>query len=143
MTTYAVRNEYERELAAKAIGHRKIPFTAVFNSGLPRSNDQNRLNRLWMNELESQDDNMTAEEYRGWCKLHIGIPILRNEDEAFCEEYDRVIKPMPYELKLTLMMVPFDFGVTRLMTVKQEMTYLDRVFRHFTEKGFQLTEPKS
>jgi len=142
MSTWAIRSEQDRDNAIRAIKNREIPCTVQINKGAPRSIEQNKLQRLWMNELAEQDDNMTAEEYRGWCKAFIGVPILLHENEAFALEYNRVIKPLSYEAKMTLMMVPFDFGVTRLMSSKQKSTYLDRVFRHFIEKGFKLTEPK-
>ena len=79
--------------------------------GAPRSIEQNKLQRMWMNELEEQGD-MRAEEYRGYCKLHFGIPILRAENEVFCEKYDRLIRPLDYEVKIEYMMAPFDFPVT-------------------------------
>ncbi len=39
------------------------------------------------------------------------------------------------------MQVPFDFGVTRLMSVKQQTAYLDAIHRHFSEQGVVLTDP--
>lgn len=141
MTTYAIRSDQDRDQALRAVKNRQMPCTVQITNGAPRSIEQNKLQRLWLNELAEQDDNMTAEEYRGWCKAHIGIPILVHENEVFREEYNRVIKPLSYELKMRLMMVPFDFGVTRLMTTKQKKDYLDKMHTHFTELGFQLTDP--
>ncbi|RVO30334.1 hypothetical protein CN095_23750, partial [Sinorhizobium meliloti] len=66
----------------------------------------------------------------------------RNENDVFKEEYDRVIMPLPYEHKLKLMMVPFDFGVTRIMTTRQKTAYLDAVHRRFSEQGLVLTNPE-
>lgn len=105
-----------------------------------RSIEQNKLQRKWMLELEAQGD-MTAEEYRGYCKLHFGVPIMRNEDEEFRRAYDRYIRDLPYEHKLAMMMVPLDFPVTRGMSTKQKTVYLDSVYRHFTGEGFVLTVP--
>ena len=106
-----------------------------------RSIEQNKLQRKWMLELESQGD-MTAEEYRGYCKLHFGVPIMRNESEEFRRAYDRYIRDLPYEHKLAMMMVPLDFPCTRMMTTKQKTVYLDTVYRHFTGEGFVLTVPQ-
>ena len=96
-----------------------------------------------MNDIaEQMDDGTTAEEWRGYCKLHHGVAILKAGDEAFAEEYDRIIKPLPYEAKLKLMMEPFDFGITRRMSVKQQTQYLESVQREFAERGIQLTDPE-
>lgn len=105
-----------------------------------RSIEQNKLQRKWCAEAAAQGD-MTAEEYRGYCKLHFGVPILRRDSDAFCEAYDRLIRPKDYEEKLLLMQEPFDLQVTRLMNTKQKTEYLDRVWQHFTGLGFRLTDP--
>lgn len=105
-----------------------------------RSLDQNRLQHKWVNELSLQGD-MRAEDYRAYCKLHIGVPILRNESEEFRSRYDSVVRPLPYETKIELMKVPFDFPVTRLMSKKQKTQYLDAVYQYFSGQGFHLTRP--
>lgn len=141
MARRVVETEYERRMLIKFIEGHKLPMTATVQAIGKRSAQQNRLNRQWMLDIANQLDGWTAEDARGYCKLHFGIPILRNEDEAFCQEYDAVIRPLPYEMKLKLMKVPFDFGVTRLMSVKQQTAYLDEVNRHFSEQGVILTDP--
>jgi len=103
-----------------------------------RTIEQNKLQREWMNQLASQGD-MSAEEYRARTKLHVGVPILRAENEEFMKRYDEVIRPMDYETKIKLMSVPFDFPVTRLMTKKQKKQYLDAMHRYWSEQGFILT----
>lgn len=40
------------------------------------------------------------------------------------------------------MMVPFDFGVTRIMTTRQKTAYLDAVHRNFSEQGLVLSNPE-
>ncbi|MCE8034596.1 hypothetical protein EKK97_13925 [Billgrantia tianxiuensis] len=105
-----------------------------------RSQEQNKLQRKWCKEAAAQGD-MTAEEYRGYCKLHFGVPILRRDSEAFREVYDRLIRPRDYAEKLELMMEPLDFQVTRLMTTAQKGEYLDAMWTHFTGLGFRLTDP--
>ena len=105
-----------------------------------RSTKQNQLQRMWLNELEQQGD-MRAEEYRAYCKLHIGVPILRNECEDFKTKYDAVFRPLDYTTKIELMKIPFDFPVTRLMSKKQKTQYLDAVYQHWTSQGIQLTRP--
>lgn len=138
----SIETEGDRKALLSLIGTRKIPFTITLTDGKRRSLKQNRLQREWMNQISMQMGDRTPEECRAYCKLVIGIPILRSENEAFAEEYDRIIKPIPYEAKLKLMGVPFDFSVTRLMTTKQLTKYLDEVYRHFTAQGCQLTLPE-
>lgn len=112
----------------------------ITEQGDERSDRQNRLQQLWHAEAAQQLGDETAEAKRAYCKLHFGVPILRN-DEAFRARYDRVIKPMDYQTKLALMAEPFDFPVTRLMTVKQKKQFLDAVWDHYTGLGVRLSHP--
>lgn len=137
-----VETEHDRTRLYRWLATRKLPFVINLTEGVKRSDRQNRLNRQWMSDIAKQLG-WEVEYARGYCKLHFGVPILRNDDEAFAAEYDAVIKPLPYEHKIKLMMVPFDFGVTRLMTVKQERQYLDAVQLHFAEQGVILTDPEA
>jgi len=142
MVQRLVKTEYDRDALIRLIRERKLPFTASLTTGKHRSIFQNRLQRLWMNEIAEQLGDRTPEEVRGYCKLTIGVPILRAENEAFREKYDRIIKPLPYEQKVEIMMEPMDWPVTRLMNTYQKTDYLDGVYRHFAEKGLILTIPE-
>lgn len=137
-----VETEQARDMLVKFIMGKKLPITVSIADGKHRTNDQNHLQRKWVLEISSQLGDRTPEEVRGYCKLHFGVPILRNENDAFRAEYDAIIMPLPYEHKLKLMMVPFDFGVTRIMTTRQKTAYLDAVHRHFSEQGVILTNPE-
>ena len=138
-----IRTEQDRRDLINLIKSREFDFTVKILKGIHRTPKQNKLQRKWMLEAEDQLCDMTAEEYRGYCKLHFGVPILRNENEDFCEKYDKHIRPLSYETKIACMMVPLDFPVTRLMDTKQKTTYLDAVFVHFTGLGVKLTVPRS
>jgi hypothetical protein len=81
------------------------------------------------------------ESVRAFLKLHMGVAILREDDEVFREKYDRIVRPHSYEEKLEMMAVPFDFPITRLMSTEQEKRYLDEIQRYFSERGFILTDP--
>jgi len=105
-----------------------------------RSIEQNKLQRLWLNEAQEQGDN-TSEWYRGWCKLQLGVAILINEHEQFAEQWQRLFGHLTWEQKHEMMMVPLDFPVTRIMSTKQKKKYLDHMYDHFTGLGFRLTEP--
>ena len=104
-----------------------------------RSSEQNRMQFQWFRDLEKQGD-QTASQYRGYCKLCIGVPILRQVDEEFREVYDKIIRPLDYPDKLALMVEPIDLPVTSRMDVKTMTRYLDEIVKHFSQEGFQLTD---
>ncbi len=146
MTDRLIEDESNRKLLIRFIEQHSLPFVITITQGRRRSVEQNKLQRLWMNEIAEQkheETGHTAEYWRGYSKLHFGVPILRDESDAFREAYDRVLKPLLYEQKMALMMEPLDMPITRLMTTKQKTDYLDQVFRHFTELGLVLTVPMS
>lgn len=136
-----IETEQARDMLVKFIQGRPLPFTSTLTDGKHRTTDQNKLQRKWMVEIAAQLGDRTPEDVRGYCKLHFGIPILR-ENDAFRKEYDELVRPFPYEAKLKLMKEPFDFGVTRIMTTRQKTAYLDAVHRHFSEQGIVLTNPE-
>ena len=103
--------------------------------------EQNKLQRKWIVEASEQLGDRTPEDVRAWCKLHIGVPIMREGNAEFREKYDRIIKPLPYSVKLECMAEPIDFPVTRQMTTKQKTEYLDGVFKALSEQGVILTMP--
>lgn len=142
MTDRIIETEHDRQMLIRFIERQKLPFTASLTAGKHRTYHQNKLQRKWMTEIAEQVGGWTAEEARAWCKLHIGVPLLRDENEAFRQRYDQVVKPMPYEQKLLMMAEPLDLPVTRIMTTKQKTAYLDTVFRLFSEKGIVLTVPE-
>lgn len=136
-----VETEHDREMLVRFISKKPLPFTSTITDGKHRTTDQNRLQRLWVMEIAQQLGDQTPEEVRGYCKLAFGVPILRAENEAFRASYDMIVKPLPYEMKLKLMMEPFDFGVTRLMTTRQKTKYLDGIHKFYLEQGLILTNP--
>jgi hypothetical protein len=140
MTIRLIKTEQQRELLIKYVQNRRLPFSADISEADIRSNKQNALQHMWLRELEDQGDN-TAEEYRGYCKLHFGVAIMKAESLEWAEKYDRIIKPLDYAKKLEMMIEPMDFPVTRLMSPKGAMQYLDKIYQHFTGLGFCLTDP--
>lgn len=141
MTTRVVQTEADRGLLLKFLGGHPLPFTVSIAKGKRRTVEQNRLQRLWMNEVAEQLGDRTPEEVRAYCKLTLGVPMLRAENEDFCAKYDAVVKPLPYEAKLAIMAEPLDMPVTRLFTTEQHARYLEAIFKHFTEQGIKLTAP--
>lgn len=143
MTSRVIKTETDRTMAARLIAEQKLPFTLDVTRGARRSVEQNRLQRMWMLEISAQLDDRTPEEVRGYCKLHFGVPILRAESQSFCDKYDQFVKPLGYEQKLALMMVPLDLPVTRIMTTEQKIRYLDEIHKHFAAQGVVLTMPEA
>ncbi len=143
MVTRTVKTEVDRALLLRFLKERKLPFTADIVTGRRRSVEQNRLQRLLINEIAEQLGDRTPEEVRGYCKLTMGVPILRAENEEFRAQYDKIVRPLPYSLKLALMMEPLDLPVTRIMNTEQKTRYLDAIYRHFGEQGVVLTVPEA
>jgi hypothetical protein len=139
--TDAIRADHQRTMLIKRIECMTLPFSVSLAKGAPRSIDQNRLQRKWLKEAEEQSD-LTAEEWRGYCKLHFGIAIAK-ENEAYAEKYDRLIRPLPYHTKLEFMMEPLNFPVTSIMSTEQKTRYLNAIFTHLASQGIVLTEPNN
>ena len=143
MTEKIIRTVEELGGIVQFIQDQKLPLTIDVRSTKKRSLDQNRLQRLWMNEISQALGDRTPEEVRGYCKLRFGVPILRESTEAFREKYARILKPLGYAEKLELMMEPIDLPVTRFMNTQQATEYLDRITNHFSEQGIILTLPEA
>lgn len=143
MVTRVIKSEQDLTLLFRFLKVQKRPFTVDITKGAHRSTDQNRLQRLWLNEAAEQLGDQTPEELRGYCKLRFGVPILRAENEGFRERYDAIVRPLSYEQKLALMMEPLDLPVTRLMRTEQKTRYLDAIAQHFAEQGVRLTVPEA
>jgi hypothetical protein len=141
MVDRVIRNDWDFDQAINLMRSRGYPVTVSIRKGAVRTVEQNRLQRMWLNEAAEQLGDQTSEYLRGYCKLTIGVPIMREASEEFRESYDRIIKPHTYEEKIEMMMEPLDFPVTRLMKTKEKAEYLDRLYEHFTGQGVVLTEP--
>ena len=140
MTSRAIKTRWDLDALMKLLAAREYPYTVTVTKGVKRTNEQNRLQRLWLTEIAEQRGE-TVEDVRALCKLQIGVPILRTESDSFREDYDRVFKPLLYPTKIALMKEPFDFPVTRLMTTAQKTKYLDEMFRFWSGQGVVLTQP--
>ncbi len=142
MTTRIIDSPADRTMLLLFLKGKNPPYTITITDGKHRTNEQNKLQRKWISEISEQLGDQTFEEVRGYCKLTIGVPILREQNEDFCETYDRVIKPLSYEHKLQMMMEPIDVPITRIMNTKQKTEYLDGIHRHFSSQGIILTIPE-
>jgi hypothetical protein len=144
MAQRIVEDEFDRDRLLAFIAKQEPPFTVNVSTGGRRSIAQNRLIHLWMGEIAEQLPGSfeSPEHVRGHCKLHYGVPILREVDEHFREVYDKQIKPLPYDLKIACMMEPIALPVTSRMNTKQLSAYLDAVHREFSTQGVELTIPE-
>lgn len=143
LTTRILKTGADRDQFIELLKSYKLPCTVNLTKGQKRSIEQNRLQRLWLREAAEQLADDSIEGYRGFCKLHFGVPILRGENEDFRKIYDQIIRPLSYEDKLKLMQIPLDLPVTRIMATGQKKRYLDDVYEHFTGRGVLLTEPEA
>lgn len=141
MPTRIIENPSDLKMLFRYLEGQRLPVTVRVETGGKRTARQNKLQRRWMQEIAEQLGDVTPEEVRGMCKLHFGVPIMREEDDEFRAKYDAVLKPLPYENKLLMMQEPLDFPITRLMNTRQKTAYLDAIWQHFTAKGIVLTDP--
>jgi hypothetical protein len=139
MVTRAVKNEDDLTLLTTYLKGRKRPFTVEITEGRDRSAEQNRLAFKWYVEISDQTGE-DREDVRARCKLEIGVPILREAHDKFRATYDRLIRPLAYPEKLSLIR-DTELPVTSLMNVEQMSRYMDIVFRRHAEIGVVLTVP--
>lgn len=142
MPTKIIREPAHIDALAAMLRGRKLPLTVTWAQGASRSGSQNRLAQRWFTDIANQLGDQTHEEVRAMCKLHFGVPILREENEAFRVSYDRVFKALPYEEKLQSVR-DFDLPVTRLMTVKQMTAFMETMQRYWVQQGVRLTDPEA
>lgn len=121
--------------------YRDKKFVVVsLRPGKDRTLDQNALWFSLYERIAQMTQIGDVEEARKYCKLHLGVPIVRAEDEEFRASWNRVLLNLPYETKLELMgpcplFGPDGFPVTRLFNRAQGIAYTDRIVAEFSGKG--------
>lgn len=108
--------------------------------GKDRTLDQNALWFAFYKRIAEMTQIGDAADARRYCKLHIGVQILLNEDPEFQQAWYRVMRHLPYEEKLAMMgecklFGPDGFPVTSLFNRAQGVAYTDRILAEFTAKG--------
>ena len=106
-----------------------------------RSEMQNRTVFMWYREIAKAKGDETATDVRAYWKLHYGVPILREDNDDFREDYDQIVRPLSYENKLKIMVEPLDLPVTRIMSVDQMQRYMEEVEKYGYSFGVELTIP--
>ena len=121
--------------------YRDKKFVVVsLRPGKDRTLDQNALWFKFYERIAQMTQIGDVEEARKYCKLHVGVPIMRADDEDFRASWNRVLLNLPYETKLELMgpcplFGPDGFPVTRLFNRAQGILYTDRIVSEFSAKG--------
>jgi len=102
-----------------------------------RSLEQNALSHVWYGEIAKQGKEFSTVEARRFCKLTIGVPIMRAHSKEFRAAWDKLAKArFTYEEKLEVM----DWWpVTSLMKEAQFTEYLTTMQQQFAGKGIHLT----
>ena len=103
-----------------------------------RRDAQNRLAFQWYRDISEQMADNTPEFYRAFCKLYFGVGILKAHDDEFRGKYDEIIRPLPYEKKMALMLPPIEIPVTSRLNIKQMSQYLETLNKYWLEKGVTL-----
>ena len=116
--------------------HKFVKVTARI--GKDRSLDQNSISHAWYEQLARELKEDDALGWKCYSKLHIGVPIMRVEDEEFRSAYDSVLKKLTYEQKLIAMR---HWPVTSIMSKTQLSKYLEMMQDHFRVMGVQLEFP--
>ena len=118
----------------------ELPVTISAVKGVKRTNPQHSTIHMWYAVIAQHLGDSTTEEVRAMCKLEMGVPILRRDDEAFAADYDAAFKPLPYEHKLRLF-ARLDPAITSRMTTSQLTEYMKTMLQRFAEQGFYLPDP--
>lgn len=108
--------------------------------GKDRTLDQNALWFAFYKRIAEMTQIGDAGDARRYCKLHIGVQILLNEDQEFQQAWYRVMRHLTYEEKLAAMggcklFGPDGMPVTSLFNRAQGVAYTDRILAEFTAKG--------
>ena len=121
--------------------YRQHKFVVVsLRPGKDRTLDQNALWFALYQRIAQMTQIGDVEDARRYCKLHFGVPIMRNADADFRDAWNRMFLHLEYEQKLELMGAcaifgPDGFPVTRLFERAQGIAYTDKIVAEFSAKG--------
>jgi len=121
--------------------YRDKKFVVVsMREGKDRTLDQNALWFAMYQRIAQMTQMGDVEDVRRWCKLHLGVPIMRKADVDFFNAWNRSFLHLTYEEKLHLMgpcnlFGPDGFPVTRLFNRAQGIAYTDQIVAEFSAKG--------
>lgn len=142
MPTKVLREPAHVEALARLLAGRKLPMTVTFTQGAARTSLQNALAQRWFTDIARQLGDSTHDDIRAMCKVQIGVPILRAENDAFRQQWDATFGAMPHGAQIDAVKV-LDVPVTRLMTLRQMTAFMDEMQRHWSGIGIRLTDPEA
>ena len=113
--------------------------------GKDRTLDQNALWFAMYQRIAQMTQMGDVEDVRRWCKLHLGVPIMRRSDVDFFNAWNRSFLHLTYEEKLHLMgpcnlFGPDGFPVTRLFDRAQGIAYTDQIVAEFSARGVAFSD---
>lgn len=108
--------------------------------GKDRTLDQNALWFAMYQRIAQMTQIGDVEDARRYCKLHLGVPIMRRASEDFRHAWNVSFLLLTYETKLELMgpcalFGPDGFPVTRLFDRAQGIAYTEKIAEEFTARG--------
>ena len=107
--------------------HKYLRITIAM--GVDRTSQQNRLLHAWFNEIADVRQEQTSFDVKSECKLRFFVPILRAENDDFCDAYDAAIKPLDFPTKLkAISLMP----VTSLCTTSQLSRGMESMQMHYS-----------
>lgn len=126
--------------------YRDKKFVVVsLRPGKDRTLDQNALWFALYQRIAQMTQIGDVEDARKYCKLHFGVPIMRNADADFRNGWNLMFLHLDYETKIELMgpcslFGPDGFPVTRLFNRAQGIAYTDQIVAEFSAKGVVFTD---
>ena len=113
--------------------------------GKDRTLDQNALWFAMYQRIAQMTEIGDVEDARRYCKLHFGVPIMRNASDDFRRAWNVSFLMLPYEAKLEMMgpcalFGPDGFPVTRLFNRVQGIAYTDQIVAEFSAGGVAFSD---
>lgn len=126
------------KISSMRIEHRHL--TISIRPGLDRSVEQNSLWERMYERLVDTDVFSDRNDAKAYCKLMIGVPILKRDCLKFENDYMMIVGVHKYEVQLRLMggndlLGPNGFPVTSLMGTKQATEYTSAIADYFAEQN--------
>jgi hypothetical protein len=113
--------------------------------GKGRTLDQNALWFSMYERIAKSTEMGDIEDVRRYCKLHLGVPIMRAGCAEFRTGWAESFIHLDYDVKLRLMgpcamFGPDGFPVTRLFDRAQGCQYIDRIVEEFAPRGVHFAD---
>jgi hypothetical protein len=133
--------ELFRKFYSAWLEHRYLRVT--WTTKKDRTLDQNALWASLYQRIAETLDSGTAQDIsarKAYCKLMLGLPIMRRDSERFDAGWNQLFRDKGYQYQIFIMGPNPLFGsdgfpITRLFDTKQGAEYTDAVVDHFSQQG--------